>query len=167
MLRIQHIVHPTDFSETSAQALRVAAAVAHDYGARLTLVHVAPPPPVMVAGEIPVMVPPVDAKEHLATLTGQLSALPIGYKDVNVNRQLVEGDPAAEILALADALHADFIVMGTHGRTGLSRLLMGSVAEQVSRKATVPVLLVKEPAKARSATMRPEKARLAEPALTN
>lgn len=144
-MRIEHILHPTDFSETSAHALRAAAALAHDYGARLTLVHVAPPPPVMVAGEIPVMVTPADAKEHLATLTGQLSALQIGYNDVNVSRQLVEGDPATEILALADTLHADFIVMGTHGRTGLNRLLMGSVAEGVLRGAPCPVLVVKNP----------------------
>lgn len=145
MLRIRHILHPTDFSETSAHAFRVAAALAHDYGARLTVAHVAPPPPLMIAGEIPVVPVPIDTTEYLRDLTHQLAAIQSGHKDVGLEHKLVEGDPAREVLALVDTLEADLIVMGTHGRTGLARLLMGSVAEQISRKAAVPVLLIKDP----------------------
>jgi nucleotide-binding universal stress UspA family protein len=58
---------------------------------------------------------------------------------------LAEGDPAAEIIRAAQETGAELIVMGTHGRTGLQRLLMGSVAEQVLRKASCPVLTVKAP----------------------
>lgn len=145
MLCIRHILHPTDFSETSTHAFRLAAALAHDYGARLTVAHVAPPLPVMIAGEIPVVPAPIDTTEYLRGLTNQLAAIQSGYQDVGLERKLVEGDPAREILALVDTLEADLIVMGTHGRTGLARLLMGSVAEQISRKAGVPVLLIKDP----------------------
>jgi nucleotide-binding universal stress UspA family protein len=58
---------------------------------------------------------------------------------------LQEGDPATEILRIAQECKCDLIVMGTHGRTGVARLLMGSVAEHVVRKAECPVLVVKTP----------------------
>jgi nucleotide-binding universal stress UspA family protein len=145
MLRFRNILHPTDFSAPSAYAFSLAAALAHDYGARLTVLHVASPPTVMVTGEIPLAVMPPDHQEHLRGLLAQLRTIQTEYPDVVLDRKLVEGDPATEILATADVVEADLIVMGTHGRTGLSRLLMGSVAEQVSRKASVPVLLAKAP----------------------
>jgi nucleotide-binding universal stress UspA family protein len=62
-----------------------------------------------------------------------------------VEHHLKEGDPAAEILRLAQEARVDLIVMGMHGRTGLGRLLMGSVAERVVRQAPCPVLTVKVP----------------------
>jgi nucleotide-binding universal stress UspA family protein len=62
---------------------------------------------------------------------------------VRVRYLLVEGNPAAEILSAAREGNCDLIVMGTHGRTGLNRLLMGSVAEEVVRKAPCPVLTVR------------------------
>jgi quercetin dioxygenase-like cupin family protein len=61
---------------------------------------------------------------------------------------VTEGDPAEEVLRLTEALRCDLIVMGTHGRTGLGRLLTGSVAEEVLRKALCPVLVVKSPPRA-------------------
>jgi nucleotide-binding universal stress UspA family protein len=64
---------------------------------------------------------------------------------VKIEHRLAEGDPAREILRVARETGCDLIVMGTHGWTGLGRLLMGSVAEQVVRKATCPVLTVKTP----------------------
>ena len=62
---------------------------------------------------------------------------------VRLERRLAKGDPADEILRLADTLSCDLVVMGTHGKTGLGRLLTGSVAETVLRKAKCPVLVVK------------------------
>jgi nucleotide-binding universal stress UspA family protein len=62
-----------------------------------------------------------------------------------VERRLEEGLAVTEVLRVAQEVNADLIVMGTHGRTGLARLLMGSVAEQVLRKALCPVLTVKTP----------------------
>jgi hypothetical protein len=64
---------------------------------------------------------------------------------IQTDRLVQEGLPAAEILRLAPKIPSDLIVMGTHGRTGMDRLLMGSVTEQVVRKATCPVLTVKAP----------------------
>jgi len=75
----------------------------------------------------------------------RLERLPVTGENVRAERQLVEGDPVSEILRVAREMPADLIVMGTHGRTGLERLLMGSVAEEVLRKATCPVLTVKRP----------------------
>jgi len=65
--------------------------------------------------------------------------------NVSVKRYLKEGDPATEIVRLAKETKSDLIVMGTHGRTGFGRILMGSVAEQVVRKAPCPVVTVKTP----------------------
>jgi quercetin dioxygenase-like cupin family protein len=67
---------------------------------------------------------------------------------------LAEGDPAEEILHFADRLRCDLIVMGSHGRTGLGRLLTGSVAEEVLRRAACPVLVVKTPLRATPAAER-------------
>jgi len=135
------ILHPTDFSDRSAHALRLACSLARDYGARLVVLHVAePPPPPYEQG---VMLPvSADLDEERA----DLERLAVPDDDViRVERRFEKGDPAAVTLRVADELHADLIVMGTHGRTGLSRLLMGSVAEKVVRRATCPVLTVKTP----------------------
>lgn len=144
MLPIRHILCPTDFSPPSVYAFGVAEALAHDYGARLTLVHVAFPPPAFVAADIPVPTHPDYEKEHLLHLQDQLEGLSSKHPMVAIERRLEEGDAATEILALAESAEVD-LVMGTHGRSGFSRLLMGSVAESVSRKASMPVLLVKAP----------------------
>jgi nucleotide-binding universal stress UspA family protein len=65
--------------------------------------------------------------------------------EVQVERRLEQGDAATEIVRVAQETHCDLIVIGTHGRTGLSRVLMGSVAEKVLRQAPCPVLAVKTP----------------------
>jgi nucleotide-binding universal stress UspA family protein len=89
------------------------------------------------------IIPPPDVdKEPLRVKLQQL--LPRDSK-VRVKHRLAEGDAATEILRLAKETQADVIVMGTHGRTGLVRVLMGSVAEQVVRKAPCPVVTVKTP----------------------
>ena len=73
----------------------------------------------------------------------QLEAIRPTDPNVTVGHRLVEGGPVEEILKVADSVKADIIVMGTHGHTGLSRLLMGSVAEGVMRKAPCPVLTIR------------------------
>jgi nucleotide-binding universal stress UspA family protein len=65
--------------------------------------------------------------------------------NVSVEYHLLEGEPAEEIVRLAKSNNIDLIIMGSHGRTGLSRLLMGSVAEQVVRRAECAVLTIKHP----------------------
>jgi nucleotide-binding universal stress UspA family protein len=141
MLPIHTILHPTDFSEYSAHAFRLASALARDYGARLIALHVLVPPAV-VYGEG--MVVP-DAEQQRDEVRAQLEKLQALGGQVRVVPRLVEGAPVAEILRVAQETGADLILMGTHGRTGLRRLLMGSVAEQVVRQAACPVLTVKMP----------------------
>lgn len=140
MLPIKTILHPTDFSERSALAFRLACSLARDYGARLVVLHVVEhPTPLGVEG---VMLPPPEM--DLASLRQRLQELrPPAV--VSVEHRLVEGNPVDEVLGVAIQLGCDLIVMGTHGRTGLGRALMGSVAEQVVRKARCPVLTVKAP----------------------
>jgi universal stress protein A len=156
MLPIRIVLHPTDFSDRSENAFRLACALARDYDARLVILHVADLP-VLAYGEG--VVPP-DPEIYQASLRDQLEGLHIPIPGLRVERRFEEGDPPAEILRVADEIGADLIVLGTHGRTGLGRLLMGSVAERVMRKATCPVLTVKTPfEEAPVRRHRPEKAR--------
>jgi nucleotide-binding universal stress UspA family protein len=139
MLSIRTILHPTDFSERSEHAFHLACSLARDHGARVVLLHVVSIP--VAAYEGVVLPPPIeeateDAKRRLSQME------PAG---IPVEHRVAEGDAAEMILRVAEEVHADLIVMGTHGRTGLSRLLMGSVAEQVVRRAPCPVLTTKSP----------------------
>jgi nucleotide-binding universal stress UspA family protein len=138
MLAVRTILHPTDFSERSQYALALACALARDYGARLIIVHVVRLP-VVAYGEG--IVPP-NPEVLRAAAQKELDQLLV---PVRAERRLEEGDVVGEILRVAREVHADLMVLGTHGRTGLRRLLMGSVAEQVVRKAACPVLTVKAP----------------------
>jgi len=141
MLPLHTILHATDFSDRAAYALHLACGLTRDYGARLIVLHVAMPQPV-VYGE---GILPVDPQLLLREAREQLNRLEVPGGNVRAERRFVEGDPATEILRVARETGASLIVMGTHGRTGLGRLLMGSVAEQVVRKASCPVLTVKTP----------------------
>ena|SRR5581483_11873525 len=140
MLPIHTILHPTDFSEHSQFAWRLACALARDYGARLVVVHVIDLP-VAVYGE-GVM---VSEPEDYQAVEEELDRMHAPDPNVRVEHRVLEGDPVEEILVAARQAHAELIVMGTHGRTGLERLLMGSVAEQVVRRSTCPVLTVRTP----------------------
>jgi len=139
MLQIRTIVHPTDFSEPSQAAWELACALARDYSARLLIVHVYSPPPVYAPDGIAIPFP----QEEPAALRARLAELRPSDQRIACEHFLLEGDPAEKILELAQKEHADLIVMGTHGTTGLARLLVGSVAESVLRKAPCPVLTVR------------------------
>jgi nucleotide-binding universal stress UspA family protein len=139
MLPLGTILHPTDFSENCEFAFRVASALARDYNARLILLHVLPSPMVIYAGgPVPAETWPSveDVKEKLRSMEGRT-------QHVRVESLVMEGDPVDMILRAAEETHCGVIVMGTHGRTALTRLLMGSVAESVIRKAPCPVLTAK------------------------
>src|SRR5229473_4269720 len=143
MLPIKTILHPTDFSAPSEYAFRVACALARDYGAKLVVMHVDMPP--VTIGEVISSMEPEEYKQKLWDEFRRLEASEPGIRDLRVETKLVEGNPAREILRAAREIKPELIVMGTHGRTGLSRLLMGSVAEEVVRKSPFPVLTVKMP----------------------
>jgi len=143
MLAIKTILHPTDYSEGANQAFQLACSLARDHGARLIVLHVSPPPAATIGGMA--AVPPLpDEHEHPADLKKLLS-MGSQFPTVALEHRLIEGIPFEEILRVAEETSCDLIVMGTHGRTGLNRLVMGSVAEQVMRKASCPVLTVKLP----------------------
>lgn len=146
MLAIRTILHPTDFSERSDFAFRLSCSLARDYGARLIILHVAEP--LMAFGGEGVLIPPPPV--DLEPLRKQLHELRPTDPKVRVEHRLVRGDAATEIVRVAEETHCDAIVLGTHGRTGLGRLLMGSVAEQVLGKASCPVVAVKTPLPAAS-----------------
>jgi len=142
---IRTVLHPTDFSAPCAEAFRVACELAGDQTARLTVVHVAVPPPI---GPITQPVPPPlpeDPRGRLEELLRLAQALAPGLQ---ADYRVEKGDAAPRIVGAAQETRCDLIVMGTHGRTGLGRVLMGSVAEQVLRTAPCPVVTVKAPAKA-------------------
>jgi universal stress protein A len=132
---------PIDFSANSEQALDYACALAGKLGSTVHLVHAVASPPsgLQVALTEDILENLVkehrDALEKLAAPRRQ--AATFGEVTVEV------GDPRDTIIAAADALRADLIVMGTHGRRGLSRVMMGSVAEDVIRHAPCPVLTVR------------------------
>ena len=133
---IRTILHPTDFSKCSAQAFAIACSFALDYDATLVVLHVAEAP-IPLVGEGVLLPPiPVDSEANSKRLR---SIIPTNPR-VKVEYMLIERDPAGGILMIANRCGADLIVMGTHGRTGLNRLMIGSVAEMVVRGAACPVL---------------------------
>jgi nucleotide-binding universal stress UspA family protein len=139
MYPIKTILHPTDYSESSAVAFDVACALARDYRAELIVCHVSPPPiPAVVDGMVFEI--PSGAEEEM---TEKLKTVRPADPGIHVSYRLARGDAAKEVLAVAPECKADLIVMGTHGRGGISRLLMGSVAEAVLRSAPCPVVTVR------------------------
>ena len=140
MFPIHTILHPTDFSDHSLCAFRVACALARDYNALLIVLHVDYLPAALY-GDVIATPRPADYETRLREQLYGLRAEP----GTRVDHRLNEGHPVTEILGVAEEVNADMIVMGTHGRTGLGRLLLGSVAEQVMRKARCPVLTVRKP----------------------
>jgi nucleotide-binding universal stress UspA family protein len=139
------ILYPTDFSTPSAHACAVAADLARQYGGCLLVLHVVETlgPENVTHGEAVSQREPEGYRERLQADLRQVG--PASGAGLAVVRLLAEGDPADEIVRAARAQGCDLIVMGTHGRTGLSRLLIGSVAEQVVRTAPCSVLTVKTP----------------------
>jgi nucleotide-binding universal stress UspA family protein len=140
MLPIHTILFPTDFSENAQQVFALACSLARDCGARIVVLYVMPPPlghESMQARHNP--------EEYREAPRKALDELKAPDENVHVERRLGEGDAPTQILEVATDIKAGLIVMGTHGRTGLGRLLLGSVAEQVLRKATCPVLTVRIP----------------------
>jgi nucleotide-binding universal stress UspA family protein len=133
MIHVKKVLYPTDFSSYSNQAYFHAVGLAENYGASLTVVYVYTPGSAETAGG--------DRKFWRS----QLEQVRPGNPGIPVHHVFLEGDPAGEITRYAADAGIDVIVLGTHGRTGVDRLLMGSVAEKVMRDAPCSVLVVKLP----------------------
>jgi nucleotide-binding universal stress UspA family protein len=143
MFPIRTILHPTDFSESANQAFHMACSLARDHNARMIVMHVMPTP-LTTLGGMPA-VPPIPDEYGREELAEKLRAVQPPPPAIPVDHMLEEGDPVSTIIQIAERVPCDLIVMGTHGRRGLGRFLMGSVAEEVTRKAPCPVLTVKSP----------------------
>jgi nucleotide-binding universal stress UspA family protein len=143
MPRFRTILHPTDLSEPSEAALAVARSLAEEGGDRLVILHVLPD---AVAAGVDVVLPidPEAARAALAEV--QPPAGPEG-RVCSLETLVSQGEPAQEILRVARQTGADLIVMGSQGRSGLARAILGSVAEHVLRGASCPVLVVRPPAR--------------------
>jgi nucleotide-binding universal stress UspA family protein len=137
------ILYPTDFSDHSRVAFGLASALAREQGARLVVLHVNPTLGPMVAyGGALAQLQPEEEREKLRK---ELEQFRVPDPRVRVEYRLADGEPAAEILRAAGEAGCDLIVLGTHGRTGLARLVLGSVAEQVLRQAPCAVVTVRAP----------------------
>ena len=137
------ILYPTDFSTLGQTALEMATSLARDRGAKLLIVHVEEPPMAYGGGELYYGIDMPDPRELQRMLAEVVPTDPnVGYE-----HKLVMGSPAGGILHIAEKERVEMIVMATHGRTGMTRMLMGSVAEEVVRKAKCPVLTVKAAAR--------------------
>jgi universal stress protein A len=133
------ILFPTDFSTAGQAALEMATSLARDRGTKLLIAHVEEPPMAYGGGELYYGIDQPDRQE----LNRMLAEVVPTDAAVGYEHRLLIGSPAGAIVHLAEEENVDLIVMPTHGRTGLVRLLMGSVAEEVVRRATCPVLTIK------------------------
>jgi nucleotide-binding universal stress UspA family protein len=142
MKAIKQILCPVDFSDFSRHALDQAVAIARQFRASVTALYVVPPisswyPPLDAGSFVPYVYTPEDLAEFQRSVEKFVADAGYEVKAVSAEAPVVD-----EILGQAAALPADLIVMGTHGRSGFERVLLGSVAERVLAKAPCPVLTV-------------------------
>ncbi|MDP6700618.1 MAG: universal stress protein [Candidatus Latescibacteria bacterium] len=146
MTKLKKILIPTDLSEYARYALPYAVELARTNGAEIHLVHVldttwlAPAAAAEFPGQLSVA---IDNSEELAAET--LREMGADIKEVPVHTKTLVGAPHVEIVRYARQQETDLVVVSTHGRTGLSHALIGSVAEKIVQMAPCPVLTVKHP----------------------
>ena len=144
-MAIRHILAPVDFSGLGEPALAMACDLARRYGGtKVTLLHVYQLPNLMLP-EGYILATPQELGAMFAHVKEELSKLTLRAHELGADAQAesVEGVPWAEIVRFAQQRSVDLIVMGTHGRTGISHAFIGSVAERVVRHAPCPVLVVR------------------------
>jgi len=144
MINFRRILHPTDFSDNSKEAFEYAVGLAEKHGAEMVLLHVverfdyAPPEYYMSAAELG-----GEIERRIDESRKHMDGMAAAIKKVKVQVAVVEGKPFVEIIRYAKEQGIDLIVLGTHGRTGLAHILIGSTAEKVVRKAPCPVLTIR------------------------
>ena len=144
-MQFRHILAPTDFSEYSKQAVASAFELAKKFDAKLSILHVVELPAYPVEGYVPPSLTATfmedlerEASRELAQVVPEAEAT-----GVEVARLVGVGTPYRKIIDMAEAEQVDLIVMATAGRTGFSRLVMGSIAERVVRTVSCPVLTIR------------------------
>ncbi len=143
LFKLKRVLVPVDFSDCSKKALAYAVPFAKQFGAEIVIAYVVQPyipvPEMINVDTTAILVQMRESgKDHLEKLRLSIAG------DVKIKTLLRVGNPAHEIVNAADELDADLILLSTHGRTGLGRVFLGSVAEHVTRYARCPVLTVRE-----------------------
>lgn len=145
MLPIKKILCPTDFSKPSYEAIKTAGELAFHFGSQLCLLHVVSPVPnVPIRGDQSVFNFLLYKQELEAYSKKTLEEIinHLEWRDLNTRLIALRGNPAEEIIRIANEEKVDLIVIATRGRTGFDRLVFGSVAEKVVRLAPCPVLTI-------------------------
>jgi universal stress protein A len=147
VIEIRSILAPTDFSKHAAKAVRYACLLAERLGAELHLLHVLSD--IVPVGPDPMLTPVLppeyyaEAKEQSHQMLDR-TLLPEWGRPSAVETAVRWGEPVEEIVAYAREQAIDLVVVATHGRTGLSHVLLGSVAERIVREAPCPVLTIRD-----------------------
>jgi nucleotide-binding universal stress UspA family protein len=141
------IVVPTDFSGGSEEAWALAQRIAEAVGSEIVLVHVSVEPPSYGEASLPLDTgwQVIESARKWVEQELEKWAGAAREKGISVRTLVRTGSPYQEIVNLATDERADLVAMGTHGRSGVSRLLLGSVADRVIRLAPCPVLTVRKP----------------------
>ena len=142
MTSFKHILVPTDFGEAADCAIDTAVILAAKFDARVTLLHASGIPPYAYSAYAEGLYWPTNemTKEDKRCLDALVEKTKERY--ASVDGVVLAGEPWLAILEVSKSRHADLIVMGTHGRRGLSRVFLGSVAEKIVRLSPIPVLTV-------------------------
>lgn len=144
-MEIKKILCPLDFSEIAQKALDYAVFMAFSHNAELQLLHVVDQLHGFDSFQILALTPneiadrmEAQANKKLSNMIGQIK------ETLEIKKAVKHGKASVEIIEMAREMKADLIVMGSHGRTGLSHVLIGSVAEAVVRHASCPVLVIRD-----------------------
>lgn len=150
MIQLKRILHPTDLSDLSRHSLLYVRSFAELHGAEVHVLHVVDDAyqywMAMGPNSLPVGPPPEEMVAGAKTELEKFAAMELRELPGKVHTEVVAGRPFLEIIRYAREKTIDLIIIGTHGRSGLTQALLGSVAEKVVRKAPCPVLTVRHPA---------------------
>lgn len=157
-LNIQNILCPVDFSVFSLRALKYAASMARHFGARLFVQHTIFTPPEVYLADIDEAATreSLEAELRRAGVEGRSPTGPVGSDMPEIRLLVTGGSVVKHILESIEKNQVDLVVMGTHGRRGFSRVLLGSVAESIVHQATCPVLVISHPEKGFFSESAPE-----------
>lgn len=139
-LQLKKIIVATDFSCASANLMSAAVPLARRYGSEMLLVHVAPSKIAAMAPETTSLIVNIEediARQRIVQIMQEVDI--IGFE---LRARLLKGDPVEQLLDLGKTEHADLIIVGTHGSQCFKHFLLGSVAEEIFRRASIPVLII-------------------------
>jgi nucleotide-binding universal stress UspA family protein len=143
MSKFKNIVVATDFSDISDKAFFTAIDLAKGLDANLHVIHIVQIHPANIPESGMVNVEELQAVEEQAANENLDKSIEKHGQGLNITKAILHGDPATQVNKVVKEVGADMIVMGTHGRTGIAHLVMGSVAESVLKNSEVPVMCIK------------------------